>query len=325
MAWARLSQSSITAVPRSVPRAGVRRWLTQAWVRSTGQRWPTGIGAGRLRLAIWLRSPRAPVRPRPWGSRHHDRGARWAARTASRPPACPGSRSVALRRGGWPAPPTVPSGMPLASVIDRASARALATTGGPGDAAGPGHPAPGRSWCCSPARSVPTPGTRPQPATRCGECAAWTPHRNGFRWDPRGWGKLDQLPARAGGPAVGLGRSSAHLGLKRAIAVILPAGWQRDRVHLLRNLLTRVPTTKPALWGPPRSAQTVVATLVRSIFDQASAEAVQIHTSAWWNSLRSASERRPDSSTRPSPTCSPSPPSPTSTGGRSGPAAPRNG
>src|SRR5579883_3152451 len=37
MAWARLSQSSITVVPRSVPRASLRRWLTQAWVRPTGQ------------------------------------------------------------------------------------------------------------------------------------------------------------------------------------------------------------------------------------------------------------------------------------------------
>lgn len=53
--------------------------------------------------------------------------------------------------------------------------------------------------------------------------------------------------------------SDDHLGLKQAIAATLPgAGWQRCRTHFLRNLLTRV----------PKSAQTMVATLVRSIFEQ---------------------------------------------------------
>ncbi|HZU16776.1 MAG TPA: transposase [Candidatus Dormibacteraeota bacterium] len=46
--------------------------------------------------------------------------------------------------------------------------------------------------------------------------------------------------------------SDDHLGLEQAIAAVRPgAGWQRCRVHLLRNLLTRV----------PKSAQTMVATL----------------------------------------------------------------
>lgn len=59
--------------------------------------------------------------------------------------------------------------------------------------------------------------------------------------------------------------SDDHLGLKQAIAATLPgAGWQRCRTHFLRNLLTRV----------PKSAQTLVATLVRSIFDQVDREAV---------------------------------------------------
>ena len=53
--------------------------------------------------------------------------------------------------------------------------------------------------------------------------------------------------------------SDDHLGLKQAIAAVLPgAGWQRCRVHFVRNLLTRV----------PKSAGTLVATLVRSIFAQ---------------------------------------------------------
>ena len=57
--------------------------------------------------------------------------------------------------------------------------------------------------------------------------------------------------------------SDAHEGLKAAIASVLPgASWQRCRTHFMRNLLTRV----------PKSAQAPVATLVRSIFAQPSAE-----------------------------------------------------
>lgn len=59
--------------------------------------------------------------------------------------------------------------------------------------------------------------------------------------------------------------SDAHRGLRDAIAAALPgAAWQRCRTHFMRNLLTRV----------PKSAQAAVATVVRSIFMQPSAEEV---------------------------------------------------
>jgi len=53
--------------------------------------------------------------------------------------------------------------------------------------------------------------------------------------------------------------SDAHPGLVDAIAATLPgAAWQRCRTHFMRNLLTRV----------PKSTQSFVATMVRTIFAQ---------------------------------------------------------
>lgn len=64
--------------------------------------------------------------------------------------------------------------------------------------------------------------------------------------------------------------SDAHEGLKVAVAAVLPgASWQRCRTHFMRNLLTRV----------PKSAQGMVATLVRSTFAQPDATAVWEHHS----------------------------------------------
>ncbi len=59
--------------------------------------------------------------------------------------------------------------------------------------------------------------------------------------------------------------SDAHPGLVDAIASTLPgASWQRCRTHFMRNLLTRV----------PKSAQSFVATMVRTIFAQPDATTV---------------------------------------------------
>ncbi len=59
--------------------------------------------------------------------------------------------------------------------------------------------------------------------------------------------------------------SDDHTGLVDAIGATLPgAGWQRCRTHYLKNLLTKVPKVSGAM----------VATMVRSIFAQPSAEEV---------------------------------------------------
>jgi len=53
--------------------------------------------------------------------------------------------------------------------------------------------------------------------------------------------------------------SDSHLGLKAAIAKVFPgASWQRCRVHFMRNVLVRV----------PRTQQSMVAAMVRTIFAQ---------------------------------------------------------
>jgi putative transposase len=77
--------------------------------------------------------------------------------------------------------------------------------------------------------------------------------------DGAGWTAfLRDLVARGLG-GVQLVVSDAHAGLREAVAAVLPgASWQRCRTHFIRNLLTRV----------PKSAQGLVATLVRSVFAQ---------------------------------------------------------
>ena len=83
---------------------------------------------------------------------------------------------------------------------------------------------------------------------------------------------LRSLRARGLG-GVRLVISDAHEGLKSAIAaVIVGAGWQRCRVHFMRNVLARV----------PKGSAEMVAAAIRTIFAQPDAEAVheQLHSIA---------------------------------------------
>lgn len=78
-------------------------------------------------------------------------------------------------------------------------------------------------------------------------------------------GFLRGLVAR-GLSGVELVTSDAHQGLRDAVATVFGgASWQRCRTHFMRNLLTRV----------PKSAEKLVATTVRTIFEQSSAAEVR--------------------------------------------------
>jgi len=75
---------------------------------------------------------------------------------------------------------------------------------------------------------------------------------------------LRSLAAR-GLSGVELVTSDAHRGLRQAVATVFAgASWQRCRTHFMANLLARV----------PKSAQPLVATTVRTIYQQPSAEEV---------------------------------------------------
>jgi putative transposase len=110
--------------------------------------------------------------------------------------------------------------------------------------------------------------------------------------------------------------SDDHRGLVAAVQAVLPgASWQRCRTHVMRNLLARV----------PKSAQPFVATLVRSIFAQASAAEVGAQLGRMVEQLQ---ERFPDAAQlleEAAPDITAFTSFPTSTGGRSGPKTPRSG
>jgi putative transposase len=78
-----------------------------------------------------------------------------------------------------------------------------------------------------------------------------------------GWLAVHSAGARAG---VQLVIFDAHTGLKQAIsAVLLGAGWQRCRVHFLRNVLAQV----------PKGSAEMVAAAIRTIFAQPDAAHVR--------------------------------------------------
>jgi putative transposase len=83
--------------------------------------------------------------------------------------------------------------------------------------------------------------------------------------DGAGWLAFFRGLVARGLSGVQLVISDDHTGLVNAIAAALPgAGWQRCRTHYLWNLLTKVPKT----------SETMVATMVRTIFAQPDPESV---------------------------------------------------
>ena len=84
--------------------------------------------------------------------------------------------------------------------------------------------------------------------------------------DGAGWTAFLRGLVARGLSGVALVVSDDHKGLKQAIGAVLSgACWQRCRTHFARNLLTRV----------PKASQSMVATLVRTIFEQPD------HDSVW--------------------------------------------
>jgi putative transposase len=103
--------------------------------------------------------------------------------------------------------------------------------------------------------------------------------------DGAGWLAFVRGLVARGLSGVQLVISDAHRGLVEAIGATLPgAAWQRCRTHYLRNLLTKV----------PKSAQPWVATLVRTIFDQPTAE--EVTTQHGWV-VASLETKYPDAAT----------------------------
>ena len=130
-------------------------------------------------------------------------------------------------------------------------------------------------------------------------------HRRGRRRLAR----LPPLAGRRGLAGVKLVSSDAHPGLVDAIAATLPgACWQRCRTHFMRNLLTRV----------PKSAQSFVATMVRTIFAQPDAATVREQHRRIVDQLETRFPEAAALLEEAAPTCSPSPASRRSTGGSSG-------
>jgi transposase-like protein len=118
------------------------------------------------------------------------------------------------------------------------------------------------------------------------------------------WSDFLKDLARRGLTGVKLVISDAHEGLKAAITRVLSATWQRCRVHFMRNALAYV----------PKGQNTVVAAAIRQVFLQPD------HAAATGSGARSPTSCAPAGRssapawTTPSMTCSPTWPSPSSTG-----------
>ena len=106
--------------------------------------------------------------------------------------------------------------------------------------------------------------------------------------------------------------SDAHRAWSMPCRVLPGASWQRCRVHFVRNVHTRVPKT----------AQSMVATLVRSIFAQPDAEQVHAQHARVVEQLARSLPRAATMLTEARPTSWPSRRSRRSTGARSGPTTP---
>ena len=125
---------------------------------------------------------------------------------------------------------------------------------------------------------------------------------------------LRSLSAR-GLSGVDLVISDAHRGLRDAIATVFAgASWQRCRTHFMTNLLTRV----------PRSAQPWVATMVRTIYQQPSAEEVHSQLERVVEQLAVRFPQASSMLAEDEPTYWRSPASPALTGSRCGPTIPRS-
>ncbi len=85
------------------------------------------------------------------------------------------------------------------------------------------------------------------------------------------WSEFLRSLTRRGLRGVKLVVSDAHEGLKAAVRKVIGAGWQRCRVHFMRNALQRV----------PKRAQAMVTAALRTAFDQRDAEAAH----AQWRQL----------------------------------------
>lgn len=85
------------------------------------------------------------------------------------------------------------------------------------------------------------------------------------------WSEFLRSLTRRGLRAVKLVVSDAHEGLKAAVRKVIGAGWQRCRVHFMRNALQRV----------PKRAQAMVTAALRTAFDQSDAESAH----AQWRQL----------------------------------------